>query len=122
MKGGVVLEAVFEEQSASDGRSESSPFALEAGKEYRLTAFAGEPFWVVPKAEAGDRIKITFEWSTTSGGASLCFLNGGSEGSDDLQEYQSGVSFTYGGGVMRFECARMPLGMSYCITVRMEIV
>ena len=122
LKGGVVLEAVFEEKSASDGRSESSPFALEDGKEYRLTAFAGEPLWVVPKAEAGDRIKITFEWSTTSGGASLCFLYGGSASADDLQEYQSGVSFTYGGGVMRFECARMPSGMSYGITVRMEIV
>ncbi len=122
LKGGVVLEAVFEEKSASDGRSESSPFALEDGEEYRLTAFAGEPLWVVPKAEAGDRIKITFEWSTTSGGASLCFLYGGSASSDDLQEYQSGVSFTYGGGVMRFECARMPLGMSYGITVRMDIV
>ncbi len=122
LKGCVVLEAVFEELSASDGRSESSPFVLEDGVEYRLTAFVGEPFWVVPKAEAGDRIKITFEWSTAPAGASLCFLYGGSASADDLGEHQSGMSFIYGGGVMRFESARMPLGMSYGITVRMDIV
>ena len=121
LNGGTVLEAVFEEQSPADGRSEGSPFVLKEGTEYEVVAFVDEPFWVAPDAAEDGRIKITFEWRAAFGNsrASCCLF--GVSGDNYYVEYVSGVSFTYKGGVLRFECAGMP-GVFICITVRMDIM
>ena len=84
-------------------------------------AFVDEPFWVAPDAAEDGRIKITFEWRAAFGNsvASCCLF--GVSGDNYYVEYASGVSFTYKGGALRFECAGMP-GVLICITVRMDIM
>lgn len=121
VRGDECLEAVFEEQSPSDGRSEGAPLALEDGTECELIVFGDEPFWVTPGAETGERIRITFELesSSASGGIYPELWCDSSDGSSRL--CSSGVSFTYRGERFRFE-AGLGRRVFFRVKVRMDIV
>lgn len=57
---GIVLEAVYELKTQSDGRSEYAPFLLENGATYELTIFGSQPFYIEPDVDIGARFRITF--------------------------------------------------------------
>ncbi len=120
LRGGVVLEAVFEERSPADGRSSGTPFVLEDGREYELIVFGDEPFWVVPDAEAGARVRITFGYEKISGpGDERPELY--REGKEDLYlPCAGGVSFTYDGELLRFEAGLLRREF-FRVTVRADI-
>ena len=89
----IVLEAVYEQKSPSDGRSEYAPFVLESGEEYELIIFGDQPFYVAPDVKVGERFRITFR---IKGGN--CPDNHGILGNC----FYSGVSYVYEGGSMYF--------------------
>ena len=60
LTGGTVLHAVFELQSASDGRSASSPFVAEPGQEYEIFLPQFSSFYFTIEAEA-ERLLFTFK-------------------------------------------------------------
>ena len=61
LREGVVLEAVFEKQTESDGRSEYTPALLESGKEYEFIVFSYEKFYFAPAVAEGERFRVRFE-------------------------------------------------------------
>ncbi len=65
MRGGVVLQAVFEEKSNSDGRTESSPVLLGAEQEYELLVLPQGDLFFLPDVASG---RIRIELSCTAVG------------------------------------------------------
>ena len=62
LREGVVLEAVFEEKSADDGRSIDTPAHFEMGGEYEFIAFSNEKFYFTLAAAKGERFRIYYEY------------------------------------------------------------
>lgn len=116
---GIVLEAVYELKTQSDGRSEYAPFLLENGATYELTIFGSQPFYIEPDVDIGARFRITFsiKGSNCPDSHSVALINYGNY-------LYSGVSYAYEGKGLYF-CID---GTGGCmndvlvITVRMEAV
>ena len=116
---GIVLEAVYELKTQSDGRSEYAPFLLENGVEYELVIFGNQPFYIEPDVDMGARFRITFSVKDANclDGHSVYLMK------NDNFLY-SGVSYVYEGRGLYF-CID---GTGGCmndvlvITVRMEAV
>lgn len=116
---GIVLEAVYELKTQSDGRSEYAPFLLENGVEYELVIFGNQPFYIEPNVDIGARFRIIFsvKGSNCLDNHSVALINYGNY-------LYSGVSYVYEGRGLYF-CID---GTGGCmndvlvITVRMEAV
>ena len=91
---GVVLEAVFEKQTESDGRSEYTPALLESGKEYEFIVFSNEKFYFKPDVAAGERYRLVYTYSAVCCPDNVHFL---SAYNAENTAYYSGVSYTFGG-------------------------
>ena len=115
----IVLEAVYELKTQSDGRNEYAPFVLEDGVVYELVIFGKEPFYIEPALDSGDRFRITFG---IKGGN--CPDNHGVYLIENDNYYYSGVSHIYEGRGLYF-CIDGTGGCMndiFVITVRMEAV
>ena len=77
---GLVLEAVYEEKSASDGRSRATPAVIEFGEDYEFLLL---PTWEVPAWDNSEgfwfsmkgtgRVLITLEYTPLIHGVEECF-------------------------------------------------
>ena len=77
---GIVLEAVYEKKSASDGRSRATPAAIEFGEDYEFLLL---PTWEVPARDNSEgfwfsmkgkgRVLITLEYTPLIHGVEECF-------------------------------------------------
>lgn len=119
LENGIVLEAVYEQKSQSDGRSEYAPLILKAGVEYEIAVFGSEPFYVAPDVELGARFRITFsvKGANCPDGHGVYLIENGNY-------YYSGVSYVYEGRGLYF-CIDGTGGCAndvFVITVRMEAV
>lgn len=94
LREGVVLEAVFEKQTESDGRSEYTPALLESGKEYEFIVFSNEKFYFKPDVAAGERYRLVYTYSAVCCPDNVHFL---SAYNAENTAYYSGVSYTFGG-------------------------
>lgn len=116
---GIVLEAVYELKTQSDGRSEYAPFLLENGVEYELVIFGNQPFYIEPDVDMGARFRITFSVKDAN-----CLDGHGVYLMKNDNFLYSGVSYVYEGRGLYF-CID---GTGGCmndvlvITVRMEAV
>lgn len=116
---GIVLEAVYELKTQSDGRSEYAPFLLENGVEYELVIFGNQPFYIEPDVDMGARFRITFSVKDAN-----CLDGHGVYLMKNDNFLYSGVSYVYEGRGLYF-CID---GMGGCmndvlvIMVRMEAV
>ena len=116
---GIVLEAVYELKTQSDGRSEYAPFLLENGVEYELVIFGNQPFYIEPDVDMGARFRITFsvKGANCPDGHGVYLIENGNY-------YYSGVSYVYEGRGLYF-CIDGTGGCAndvFVITVRMEAV
>ena len=94
LREGVVLDAVFEEKTASDGRSEYTPALLESGKEYEFIVFSNEKFYFKPDVASGERYRLVYAYSAVCCSDNVHFL---SAYNAENTAYYSGVSYTFGG-------------------------
>lgn len=116
---GIVLEAVYELKTQSDGRSEYAPFLLENGATYELTIFGSQPFYIEPDVDIGARFRITF---SIKGGN--CLDNHAVYLMNYGNFLYSGVSYVYEGKGLYF-CVDGTSGCMndiFVITVHMEAV
>ena len=121
LENGIVLEAVYEPKSQSDGRSEYTPAIIEPGTDYKFVVLGSQPFWLKLNVRSGERIRITFEY--TKAGcqdyhASVLFgnLNG-----NEYYAFTSGVAFRYEECAMRIEGDGM-CGVRFIVNIRVDIV
>ena len=116
---GIVLEAVYELKTQSDGRSEYAPFLLENGVEYELVIFGNQPFYIEPDVDMGARFRITFSVKDAN-----CLDGHGVYLMKNDNFLYSGVSYVYEGRGLYF-CIDGTGGCAndvFVITVRMEAV
>lgn len=115
---GIVLEAVFEEVTESDGRSQSSPAVLQAGETYEFIISGGEEFYFIPDVSLGERIIITYSYEVVNYSRDMfpgIYMDG-----DDSNACTSGVSFTYTGGIF-FAGTSYADGIIYRLTITVTV-
>lgn len=97
---GIVLEAVFEEQSQTDGRSQSSPAILELGETYEFIVFGGEEFYFIPDVAVGERIVLTFTCEAVNYNFSLLYVYYYDADHDQDNAITSDAGFAYAGEIL----------------------
>lgn len=118
LQDGIVLEAVYELDSQSDGRSEYTPFVLENGVTYEVIVFGDQPFYVKPDVDTGDRFRITFsmQGSNCFDNHEVWLIN------DEYDDYvYQGVTYVYKGNAMYFNTLGCKNGI-FVMTVCMEVM
>lgn len=121
LREGVVLEAVFEEKSVADGRSEFTPAILESGKEYEFFVFAYENFYFLPAIEPGAWCRIEYEACAVNRSDGAAFITAENE----KGTIASGVSQIFSGEPL-FLYAEGPRGdvnrCIYRVKIRVEVL
>ena len=94
LRGGVVLEPVFEETSQEDGRTQYTPAVIEAGRQYEFVLRGSDALYFVPDVSKGGRFRITYRCEVVGCGYAhnaFCVTD------EALNFLYSGVGYEYGG-------------------------
>ena len=94
LRGGVVLEPVFEEASREDGRTQYTPAVIEAGRQYEFVLRGSDALYFVPDVSKGGRFRITYRCEVVGCGYAhnaFCVTD------EALNFLYSGVGYEYGG-------------------------
>lgn len=121
LENGIVLEAVYEPKSQSDGRSEYTPAIIEPGTDYKFVVLGSQPFWLRLNVQSGERIRITFEYSKMGCQDNHVPVLFGDLHGDEYYAFTSGVAFRYEECAMRIECDTL-CGVTFMVNIRVDVV
>ena len=121
LENGIVLEAVYEPKTQSDGRSQYAPAVVQPGTDYRFVVFGSQPFWFRLNVQSGERIRITFEYSKMGCQDNHVPVLFGDLHGDEYYAFTSGVAFRYEECAMRIECDTL-CGVTFMVNIRVDVV
>ena len=121
LENGIVLEAVYEPKTQSDGRSQYAPAVVQPGTDYRFVVLGSQPFWLRLNVQSGERIRITFEYSKMGCQDNHVPVLFGDLHGDEYYAFTSGVAFMYEECAMRIECDTL-CGVTFMVNIRVDVV